>query len=98
MVRAPVRLCLEPGHYLGPQSCSLSGWDLGSQKGRGRACRVPLFCLQVHRVLHELCGGAGLSEGSEAEEVSLVLRWPPVGHLGRKWGEALPQSSERQGA
>lgn len=34
---------------------------------------VSLCCLQVHRVLHKLFGGTGLSEGGKEQEVSTRL-------------------------
>lgn len=99
IVRVPGRLCPDPGHGLGPQGCSRSGWDGGLEgpRGAGPGLQGAPSGLQVHRGLHELRGGAGLPEGSDAAEVSSMLGaggkflgwW---GAAGKEVGEALPQA------
>lgn len=60
--------------FWGPQKVR----DLGLELVAGPAGCF-LCCLQVHRVLHELRGDAGLSEGSKEEEVSMGYYSEPLG-------------------
>lgn len=68
------------------------GRGLGLEQGAGPA-GCPLCCLQVHQVLHELRGGAGLSEDGKEEEVSTGLQ-RASGRRGRggRAGEARPRA------
>lgn len=63
------------------------------EQGPGPA-GCPPCCLQVHQVLHELRGGAGLSEDGKEEEVSTGVQPASGGGAweGGRAGEARPRA------